>query len=302
MNLFENMKPVLDIKWEEPNRTGAPALHIGENGARSDTLTGVKWLSETQFMVAHRNGCRLGYFDVRKSMSPLVTQVVSHATDILDIKKISDSEYEVAVSGCWDVLFSTFTLNIQDDTLKYKKTVKHKNRSFSHGVRYQKNGEIWLALHTGRHPRIDNGRKSWKLPSPWGARDVFFNDENTKVYAIAVSKSPRLEKNQNPSISIWSFDLNQKDTFFKKQKWVKVYELSDCHADSAQIYKEIFWFPDQLNDVVIGVDINKGEIIHRITYENMTFPHGISISSNGLMAIANYGTSNICIFDLREIN
>jgi len=291
----------INFKWDEPNRRNTPPLHIAKHGARFSTLTGVHWLDNNFFIVNHRSGLRMALFDKRKNNAPISITDLLHLTDDIAAKKINEDTWEIAVSGCWDCEFSLFKLNIKTHTFEFIYTRAHKNKTFCHGVAYDDYGRLWLALHTGEYPRIEAVDKDvWKLPKPWGARDICFDIDNHKAFAVAVSSNPKLTSYEQAKVSVWEYQLNEPKRIFFKKKWKKIIEINNLHSDACAIYKGRIWLPDQLNDRVLAISLDNYNIT-TVSNLDFDFPHGISVSEDGMVAVTNYGSSAVILFDANNV-
>jgi hypothetical protein len=100
------------ITWNEPNRAQTKPLHIANRGARFSTLTGVTWLDNHRYLVAHRSGLRIALFSTQKINQPIKTFELPHLVDDISSKRIDQENWEVIVSGCWDTVSTTFHLHI----------------------------------------------------------------------------------------------------------------------------------------------------------------------------------------------
>jgi hypothetical protein len=295
------------VKWEEPNRAQSPLLHISDRGARFPTLTGVTWLNDFQYLVAHRSGMRIALFDVRNAPHIVETFPLSHNVDDITSKKIDANTWEVAVSGCWDALFSKYHLLLDGHPkIVHIHTQKHVDRTFSHGVRYDTWGNLLVALHTGDDPRVEIGGDIFRLPAKskfrrffglrggWGARCICYDESSEKYYAVAVSKNPKRQKYSKTSTSIWVLDL-------KSSNWTEKLQILESHSDSCELYQGMLWLPDQKMDRVMGVPLsgNRPPII--LKNSGLDFPHGLSISPTGILAVSNYGNSSIVLMDLNSV-
>jgi hypothetical protein len=295
------------VKWEEPNRAQSPLLHISDRGARFPTLTGVTWLNDFQYLVAHRSGMRVALFDVRNAPHIVETFPLSHNVDDITSKQIDANTWEVAVSGCWDAIFSKYHLVLDGrPKMVHMHTQKHVDRTFSHGVRYDLRGNLLVALSSGVDPRVEIGGDIFRLPAksklrhffgfgePWGARCICSDENAEKYYAIAVSKTPKPREYSKTSTSIWVLD-------FKSSSWAEMLQIPGSHSDACEIYQGMLWLSDQKMDRVTGVSLsgNRPPII--LENSSLDFPHGLSISPTGTLAVSNYGNSSIVLMDLNEV-
>ncbi len=283
---------ISSISWVEPNRANTPPLHIASSGARYSTLTGVWWLNDHLFVVNHRSGLRVALFDLRAADNPMLTATLPHLTDDIAARKIGDDVWEVAVSGCWDAAFSILRLTTGGKPkFKLVHTQPHKDRTFCHGVAYGQNGVLALAYHTGANPHIRIGNQVWKLPAPWGARDICFDKNSGDYYSVAVSENPKKAAYKSADTSIW---------ILKKgvDVWRQTHTLEGVHSDTCQVFGEKLWIPDQNNDALLGICIKREEPTVTVKSPSFDFPHGISVSSQGLLAVTNYGSSAISLIDI----
>jgi hypothetical protein len=282
--------------WEEPNRANTPPLHIASRGERFSTVTGIHWIDDFRFIVNHRNGLRIALFDTRSGKEPVATVPIPHLTDHIAAKQLSTATWEVAVSGCWDAIYSSYQLVISDSEVNFQltSTKKHHDKTFCHGISYDANGNLCLALHTGENPRIEIANKIWKLPAPWGARDVCEDVSDGTYYAVAVSKNPSLAAYGQTSTSIWSKTVNS-------DHWRRIKTIDDMHSDSCQVYQSRLWLPDQKGDRILGVPLDQNKTPLAIKGSCFDFPHGLAISKKGILAITNYGASNIVLTDISEL-
>ncbi|HMM58240.1 MAG TPA: hypothetical protein PKD77_11730 [Rudaea sp.] len=282
------------IAWNEPNRRNTPPLHIASRGERYSTLTGVWWLDENRFVANHRSGLRMALFDLREGDAPIVIAPVPHLSDDIAARDLGDGTWEIAASGCWDCAYSIHRLSTQGTPGFRPVEVKPSaNRTFSHGIAYDTSGKLWLAFHTGEDPRIETRGRVWRLPPPWGARDVCFDANSGHAYAVAVSKNPTLTAYQQVATSIWHYDP-------APDSWNMIDVIDNVHSDACQIYAGRIWLPDQVGDRVLGVDLSGRSPPVVIQDKSLDFPHGLGISDNGSLAIANYGNSSIALFNLNH--
>lgn len=282
------------ISWLEPNRANTAPLHIARRGERYSTVTGAAWLNEHLLVANHRNGMKLALFDVRQGERPVVAVDLPCLSDDVALKCVGEHAYEVAVSGCWDCVGVVFSLHVSGaPTFHRLGVIAHQEHSFSHGVAYDPAGMPWFTLHTGAAPRIANHSKAWRLPEPWGARDVCFDEVSGRPHVVAVTNNPRQTAYENTATSVWR--LNDDGV------WHMVWMQEQMHADACCFYKGVLWVPDQLNDRVLGVDLAGVHPTKVLTAPSLNFPHGLSISSAGTLAVTNYGGSSITLFDLLEI-
>ena len=295
------------IIWEEPNRAKTLPLHIASSGERYSTLTGVCWLDESRFVVNHRNGLRIALFDLNQGTRPIVVAKIPHLTDDVCAKRLDKNLWEISVSGCWACAFSSFELTIGPrprfrflgsskkfnliHRLIKNYSFSHKNQSFSHGVEYDRKGQLWFTYSTGTKRSVEiHGLRSWAFPRPWGPKNICF-DEHGVSYAIAHSSPPKRHAYREAGLSVWRLNSEEKD-------WQLIAEFSSVHPDTCAIFKEKLWVNDQLGDKVLGIDLQKGTLLETIEHEDYDFPHGLGISPSGLMAVTNYGSQTITLKQL----
>jgi hypothetical protein len=75
-------------------------------------------------------------------------------------------------------------------------------------------------------------------------------------------------------------------------------ESPGAHYDCAAIYNDRLYATNQHDDNIPVFDLKSETLIDVIEDEAFNFPHGIDISSSGILAVSNYGTSSIVLRDL----
>jgi hypothetical protein len=287
------------VVWEEPNRANTPPLHIGKSGERFSTLTGVWWLDPATMVVAHRSGLRLGVFDTDHFDAPVWVAEIGHPSDDIAAKPLQTGVWEIAVSGCWERIFSRFTLTRTAEgssgwAMAPLDTKISETRDFCHGVAYDKTGQLCWSIHTGKMPRFAIGEEVHTLPEPWGVRDVCEDPVRRRYLAIAVSANPRRSAYDNVVTTIWTHSD-------PGAGWQCLSALPGVHSDSLDVWGRHIWIPDQLNDRLLAIDAVSGEIAAIFSGNCLDFPHGLGISPEGLLAVTNYGSSSVAVFDAKAM-
>lgn len=282
-----------NLTWVEPNRANLNLLHIASKGARFSSLAGVRWIDDYRFLANHNSGLRIALFDLRSDSNPILTVDSKHRTDDIAVKKLDSNLYEVVVSGCWDAAYSIFHLiDTSEPRIEFVETKKNKDRSFSHGISYNQLGQICLTYSTGKSPRIIIGNKTWVLPPPWGSRFVTFCNTDESYYSVCVSETPKL--NSYEKVNTLILQLSP-----QSNKWIVRMTLPGVHSDSCQFFNGRLWLTDQNGDQVIAIDFSNQKKIH-LKGQFFNFPHGLSISNKGILAVTNYGNSSISLLDIKN--
>lgn len=287
------------VVWEEPNRAGTPPLHIGKSGERYSTLTGVWWLDRTTMIVAHRSGLRIAVFDIDHFDAPVWVGEVEHLTDDIAAKPLEAGAWEVAVSGCWQRIYSRFKIrHIADSaagwTMEPIDTKVSPTKDFCHGVAYDEAGRFCWSIHTGVSPRFAIGETLHTLPAPWGVRDVCEDRARGRYLAIAVSKSPKKAAYDDVATTIWYHSD-------RMSGWKCLCKLPGVHSDAIDVWGQHIWIPDQLGDRLLAIDAESGEIAAIYSGDCLDFPHGLGISQDGLIAVTNYGSSSVAILKAADL-
>lgn len=251
----------------------------------------------------------MALFDVRKGDKPLLFADIPHLSDAVATKQLNDITWEVVHCGSWDTRYSKFHLVLDDNPRfiylgmtftsirnRIRRLLKKKKveKDFCHGVAYDHNGTLCLSFSTGKDPRIQVGKKILRLPPPWGPKDVCTDPATGMLYAVAVDEVPKLVAYDHTATSVWKYHED-------KNEWEMIAQFEQVHTDACQIYNGRLWMVDQLNNRVIGVDILKQKEPVMIHDKYLSFPHGLSINANGLIAVTNYGNSSIIFSDLNTI-
>ena len=283
------------IFWQEPNRAYLTPLHISSSGNRLSSLAGVRWIDNYRFVANHNSGLRIALFDTRINEKPLLIANTLHRTDDISVKQISANLHEVVVSGCWDAAYSIYHLiGGSNAEIKYISTKKNADKSFSHGVSYSSDGEIFVTYSTGQNPRIQLGEKTWALPKPWGARFVSYCQSMNIYFAVCTSEVPKKNSYKSVDASIWVYN-NISDSWKMKMR------LPNVHSDSCGYFNDRLWISDQLGNRILGINFQHKKIME-IKGKILNFPHGISISESGILAATNFGDSSIALIDLKNLN
>lgn len=284
------------IVWEEPNRGNEPPLFIAQKGVRHPTLTGVSWINDRMFVVNNRCGLRVALFDLENGDNPVCVGEIPIPTDAIAVRPVSKTKWEVLMSGCWSSIYSVFELEIDEQAsrLTFLYNRPHVDRTFSHGVGVSPKGEICVALHAGKDPRIIIGNEISRLPPPWGARDVCFDEKLQKSYAVAVSAPARRVSYKQTSTSIWARDYSEKN-------WRPLAAIDNVHSDSCKMHGERLWLADQMGDRIIAFNLRTNHVEMVVEGRELDYPHTLSISEAGLLAVANYGNSAVVVFDIKDL-
>ena len=284
------------IVWEEPNRAKTPELQIGRSGGRYSTLTGVWWLDEERFIVAHRSGLKMAVFSTDRPVEPLWSADIDHVSDDIAAKQIAPSTWEIAISGCWDCMYSRHRLNAANGSFDIEKLeqLDHTSKDFSHGVAYDRDGNLCFSIHTGKHPRFNIGGAWNKLPAPWGVRDLCHDPARKRHLAIAVSANPRRKAYGGVQTTIWSCAEGS-------SVWECLALYDNVHSDSLDVWNDHIWIPDQVRNRLIAVDAATGAVDSIFSGDALDFPHGLGISNNGIVAVTNYGTSSVALAKANDL-
>jgi len=286
---------VRSIKWIESNPRNDPPLHIADAGERYSTVTGVAWLNDHLFVAAHRNGMKIGLFDTQMSPTLIENFGIPHLCDSIAAKKISEDIWELAVSGCWEYAYSKYLLKLKPRAIfEVIDIKKSSDKTFCHGVKYDQFGTLVLSFSTGQNPRIERNNFSWYLPYPYGVRDTCINPKNGQLYALAVSQDPKSFSYQETKTAIFSHQPI-KNTF------QLIFELNGTHSDSCKIFNDRLWLGDQKSSRVLGINLTDHSLSTELKGGAFSFPHGLDISDDGMLAVTNYGNSSISIFDISKI-
>jgi len=284
--------------WEEPNVAETPTLHIGESGERYSTLTGVSWLDNETFIVNHRSGLKMAIFDLKDPSMPVWTGALDYPTDDIAAKRIDATTWEVCVSGCWSAVYGRYQIRRSaTDMHAYEarllETLAHAQRDFCHGVDYD-DENLCYSIHTGKRPRVTIGVKTYKLPFPWGVRDMCFDRKRNRHILVAVSANPKKTAYGNVVTSLWTLSKGA-------TKWECLSCFNNFHSDALDVCGDHIWLPDQLNDHLVAVDAETGKAVKRYSGDSLSFPHGLGISPDGMIAVTNYGTSSVTIVDAARL-
>ena len=277
--------------WIEPNRLGNPPLHIAQKGQRFATITGVSWLDDSTYIALHRNGQRIGVFDLEGSGTPVFVFEVTHQADDIAAQPSGPEAWKVAVSGCWKLSYSTFNLRRTGGGFEMQHDVSHKDasRGFSHGVSFNHLGQVCYAIQAGADPRIVIGTEIHRLPRPWGPRKVIFDHFRRRYLAVAVSTNASRKAYVGGQTTVWSAPEGEGE-------WRCLISVGGVHSDSIGVSEDHIWLPDQNGDRLLLLDAKTGKLQSVLASENLDFPHGLEVSADGKVAVTNYGSSSVSVF------
>jgi len=287
------------VVWEEPNRAETPTLHIGGSGERYSTLTGVAWLDNDSFIVNHRSGLSIAIFKMNDLSQPIWKSKLDFLTDDIAAKRIDEVTWEICVSGCWANIYGRYQITKPAaDLEKYQgkllQTLKHDQKDFCHGVAYDDDGQLCYSIHTGKKPRLNIGGLTYRLPAPWGVRDLCYDSARERYIAVAVSANPRRAAYGGVKTTLWTLENDSIN-------WECLGLYDNVHSDALDVWRNQIWIPDQVNNRLIAVDAKSGCITQIYTGDSLNFPHGLGISPTGTIAITNYGTSSVAIVDAERL-
>lgn len=290
---MRNLSCVGQIEWQEPNRLKLDPLYIANRGSRASTVTGVVWLGDNLVVANHRDGMRVALFDVSTG-GMLAHAAVPHLNDSCDARVVAPGVWEIVLSGCWEAAFSIYRLSLNGaPRFDLIRTHWFNNRSFCHGATWSSDGKVWLSFMTGRDPRIEifPRGKIWRLPSPWGSRGICFDGGSEEVWCVANSNTPKKT----------SFERTGMTIFRKRpleEEWESFFSIEQVHGDCVVLHKGRLWVNDQYGDRLLRVDAEgKAEFFGS---DMLSFPHALAISGNSILAVTNYGSSDIVFFDLNR--
>jgi hypothetical protein len=242
----------------------------------------------------------MAMFDLDTGDQPLHMAETPHPTDDVAATKVDQDRWLVAVSGCWASAYSLYELGPRGfellETVRESKLAPlmqgplHRFRTFSHGVSYGPDGDLVIAYHSGAKPRIVSVSqgKTWRLPSPWGPRDTCFDDDGT-LYAVADTADASLNAYRQTSAAVWKL---------VGAEFKLLAESPGAHFDAAATYNGRLYANNQHDDNVSVVDLESGQQLDPIEDAAFSFPHGVDVSSDGMLAVTNYGTSTVVLRDL----
>lgn len=285
--------------WNEPNRASSLNVHIGQSGSRESTLTGAGWLDDETVFIAHRCGLRLGIFRMGTDDGPLWSAEIDFQTDIAAVTKLDENTWEAAVSGCWECLYERYELKrilqgSDEYSLRVLERKNHEKRDFCHGVGYDKHQNLGYSLSIGKDPRFIVEKRVFRLPYPWGVRDLYYDEARRAYFVIAVSKAPKLKSYGNVKASLWRMAENQ-------DSWACLGVYDNVQGDGLAVWGGLVWFSDQIGNRLLAANAATGDLELICTGNAFDFPHGVAISSKGLLAVTNYGNSSWIVLDACEL-
>ena len=297
--VIKTFLPVNDvtlIPWSEPNNFEYKDLHVGDRGSRLATITGVTWLTRSILVAAHHCSGKIGIFNLNNDKVPIKTININTRTDDVTCRWVDSQNFLISCSATWSGEQVLIKGSLIDNSLNLgnPQLIKNLDHSFSHGTFFI-GTEPGICFSTGEFPRIQIGDKIITLPLGNLPTTAFYEDKSSLLY-ICANKYPASQENiQVPSeATIWRFNMSNNILDY-------ICSIDQCHVDKCQIFYGCLWINNQYRDNVTAVNLANPENQLVIKHDSIDFPHGLEINNNGILAVSNYKSECISIFDLKSM-
>jgi hypothetical protein len=298
--------PSMAIPLVAPNRSGDPEYFVAKR-KRLATATSVRFLDDHHLVASHLVGQRLFLvsfdFDAGsctiEDEIPTTFQGRPAITDLLDV----DGSGGIAASNLHERAVSLY--RIRDGKLVHERDlpIRDGSEGSCHGVRFMPPGDVICATC------ITNGRFVYFLSAStgeilyrfndgeWVPKDVCFIDRE-RLLVISCSGGPRRSSGSRYESKAALIRL---DLAGQRHERVSELVLPSCHVDGCAYADGVLYFTDAVRDCIRVCRVTGDALSLEESLPGYSFPHGIDVlPSAGLMAVTNYGSSDIVITRRRD--
>jgi hypothetical protein len=291
----------LIVQLEDINECGYPPGFVGTR-ARLSCATSVRFLDATRLVVCHMFGQRMYLIRIDPDTKTyavedrIVTEFRGRGTptDLMDF----DGRDRLVTSNFFARSVSLY--RVTGSTLQHERdvTIEHPGLGDCHGVQFVPGVDDLVCVtctsgDCGVHiVSLESGdvRLSFNDPG-WRAKDVCFLGGSRALVLYARNTVGMSAVGGTPSkVAVVTVDL-------ETQTHAVVAEtlLPDAHVDSVRAAGGRLYINNQMNDTVMEGRLMDDRLVIERSLRGYHFPHGLDISPEGWLAVANYGDNSIRI-------
>jgi len=293
--------PSMTIRLDAPNRSGDPEYYVAKR-RRLATVTAVCFLDEHHLVASHLVGQRLFLvafdFEARcytiEDEIPTTFRGKPTITDLLDL----DGRGRIATSNLH--AFAGSLYQVRDGRLAHERDlpIRDGDEGNCHGIHFMPPGDVICATCTR------NGRYVYFLSAAtgeilyrfndgaWMAKDAAFIDRERLLVVASDGGPTRASRSKYQSKAT----LIRVDLAARRHETISELVMPSCHVDGCVYADGRLYFTDGVADCVRVCRVTGDTISLERSLPDYDFPHGIDVlPSAGLMAVTNYGTSDIVI-------
>lgn len=294
--------PSLTIPLVAPNRSG-DADHFVANRKRLATATAVRFLDDHHLVASHLVGQRLYRvrfdFDARsfaiEDEIPTTFQGQPTITDLLDFDgrdRIATSDFRA---------FAVSLYRIREGGLVHERDLPIPDGAEGncHGIHFvPPDGDVICATCTRDDRYVyflstSTGEILYRFnDGEWMAKDVCFIDPERLIVLASDGRPTRKNRSRYRSKAT----LIRIDVAGQRHETVSELIMPACHVDGCVYADGSLYFTDGVSDCIRVCRVEDDRISLERSLPGYSFPHGVDVlPSAGLLAVTNYGTSDVVL-------
>ncbi|CAB4932605.1 unannotated protein [freshwater metagenome] len=298
----------ISIPVSEINRSHFKEPFLVGNRARFATATGVKFVSDNQFVVASLLGQQLHLyeFDSKNRTGALVSTIDSHNGNILVSLDTIDFNGKDLIIGADCEFSSISTYRVSNKSLEYLETIPvgDSPTNFIHGAIFAtSDSNVVAACITAGNKGISfYNRLTKKMighfsTGDWGVKDMaMLALDSDRFIAVCTKSNVGQDLKTEHAINLLVVQTSKWLFRFKRFKVISEFLIPDESIETIQIRGEYIFLACQSADSITVMRHENGNLYKVDELQGFSFPHGVDISPDGKwMAVANYGTSSVRI-------
>lgn len=283
--------------------------------ARNSGLTSVRFVDTNKLVCCDFNENMLYLAEligdelhIIHQTSTVIEGLIPVETDLLDVKQDL-----IATTNFYQGSVSLY--KIENDIVTFQKEIFRNRRKGLHGVRFIPGYDdlMWLSYCNSKEKvaEIVNYKTEQllhRIELGQQVQDVAFLDN----YAICFARTKHISGG-NVGHKIWR----------RPKKWIMyatayLFEMPNDlnssppvlvsqwrgkgHIDATKEFADKVLVANQYNECVDIFKIDNRKIVHTGSIKGFSFPHGLDINEDGIVAVTNYGDSSLRLFRLTSEN
>jgi glycosyltransferase involved in cell wall biosynthesis len=302
----------ISIPVSEINRSHFKDPFLVENRSRFATATGVKFVSDNQFVVASLLGQQLHLyeFDSKNRTGALLSTIDSHNGNILVSLDAIDFNGKDLIIGSDCEFSSMSTYRVSNQSLEYLETIPVGNSptNYIHGAIFATSDSKVVAacITAGNKGIAFYNRLTKKMighfsTGDWGVKDMaMLALDSDRFIAVCTKSNVGQDLKTEHAVNLLIVQTSKWLFRFRRFKVISEFLIPDESIETIQIRGDYIFMACQSADSIIVMRHENGTLYKVDELQGFSFPHGVDISPDGKwMAVANYGTSSINIRENR---
>lgn len=265
--------------------------------ARHSGLTSLRFVGPDRFVACDFNArCmylvafRGDSFEILDRVPTPLADGTEVQTDLLDF----DGRDLLVVSNFWQGSQSLF--HLRDGKIRFWKEISANGYKNCHGVRFVPGTRQYMVAYCGKNNRhvvtidIDSGRQLKEFSCDQRPQDVCWLGEWTLVPARTGHLDSKGPSRKRMRATVY---------LYREDKLMDTWQ-GRGHLDAAVAWNGRAYMTNQYTDCVDVFSIRKGRIRLDESIRGFSFPHGLDIRADGLMATTNYGDNTVRLVQLGQ--